>query len=87
MQSYRMYRIYVIIPRIWEGGGQEFFFRFGICVSRSDMLRMVPMRIARGVRGHVPQRKFLKRGNLVRFRVNFDQILSLFFFQKLPFFI
>ena len=81
---YRMYRIYVIVPRIWEGGS-KIFFRFGICVSRSDMLRMVPMRIARGVRGHVPQRKFLKRGNLVRFRVNFDQILSLFFFKNYHF--
>ena len=30
---------------------------------------------------------FLKRCNLVRFRVYFDQILSLFFFQRLAFFI
>ena len=38
------------VPRIWEGGGQEFFFfsDLGICI------------IARGVRGHAPPRKFFK---------------------------
>ena len=61
-------------PQDLGGGGQEFFSDLGICMSRSDM------RIARGVRGHAPLRNFLKRCSLVRFRVYFDQILSLFFF-------
>ena len=48
--------IYRGVPRIWEGGGaSNFFFRFGnlhvICEA---------MRIARGVRGHAPPRKFFK---------------------------
>ena len=47
----------------------------------------VACREAMGVRGHAPPRNFFKTGNLVRFRVYFDQILSLYFFQKLPFFI
>ena len=42
-------------------GGQEFFFLdLGICMSRSDMLRMEAMRIDRGVRGHAPPRNFFK---------------------------
>ena len=49
-------------------------------MSRSDMLR-----IARGVRGYAPREVFLKRCNLVRFRVYSDQILSLFFFTNYHF--
>ena len=46
----------------------------------------IAMRIARGVRGHAPPRIFLKRCNLVRVRVYFDQSLSLFFFSKITIF-
>ena len=38
------------VPRIWEGGGAKKFF-FQIWEA---------MRIARGVRGHAPPRKFFK---------------------------
>ena len=59
------------------GGGQEFFFLdLGICMLRS---------IARGFGGMPPPRKFLKRCNLVRFRVYFHQILFLFFISKITF--
>ena len=77
------------VPRIWEGGGQEFFFSdLEICMSRSDMLRVAkPCALLGGFGGMLPRENFLKRCNLVRFRVYFDQILSLFFLQKLPFFI
>ena len=57
-----------------------FFSDLGICMSRSDMLR-----IARGVRGYAPREIFLKRCNLVRLRVYSDQILSLFFFTNYHF--
>ena len=56
-------------------------------MSRSDMLRMAkPCALLGGFEAMLPREIFLKRCNLVRFRVYFDQILSLFFFQKLPFF-
>ena len=75
------------VPRIWEGGGQEFFFSdLGICMSRSDMLRMAkPCALLGGFGGMLPRENFLKRCNLVRFRVYFDQILSLFFSRKCHF--
>ena len=75
------------VPRIWEGGGQEFFFSdLGICISRSDMLRMArPCALLGGFGGMLPRENFLKRCNLVRFRVYFDQILYLFFFKKCHF--
>ena len=60
------------LARIWEGGGQEFFSRFGEA-----------MRFARGVRGHAP-RNILK---MVQFGVYFDPILSLNFFEKYHFYI
>ena len=41
------------VPRIWEGGAKNFFFRFG-------NLHGEAMRIARGVLGHAPPRKFFK---------------------------
>ena len=61
------------IPRIWKGGGaKNFFFRFGnLHVAKPCALL--------GGSGACPPRKFLKRCNWVRFRVYFDQILSLFF--------
>ena len=42
--------------------------------------------IARGFGGMLPREIFLKRCNLLRFRVYFDQILSLFFFKNYYFF-
>ena len=82
------------VPRIWQGGGQEFFFPdLETCMSRSDMLRMAKrhaahgeaMRFVRGVRGHAPRENFLKWCNLVRFGVYFDQILSLKNFKNYHF--
>ena len=71
------------VPRIWEGGGQEFFFRFGnLHVAKRHAAHGEAMRIARGFGGMLPREIFLKRCNLVRFRVYFDQILSLFFFKN-----
>ena len=77
------------VPRIWEGGGQEIFFSdLGICMSRSDMLRMAkPCALLGGFGGMFPRENFLKRCNLVRFRVYFDQILSLFFSKNAIFYI
>ena len=77
------------VPRIWEGGGQEFFFSdLGICMSRSDMLRMAkPCALLGGFGGMLPREIFLKRCHLVRFRVYFDQILSLFFLKNAIFYI
>ena len=50
------------VPRIWEGGVQEFFFfRFGtLHVAKRHVAHGEAMRIARGVRGHAPTRKFFK---------------------------
>ena len=71
------------------GGGQEFFFSdLGICMSRSNMLRMAkPCALLGGFGGMPPRENFLKRCNLVRFRVYFDQILSLFFSKNAIFYI
>ena len=69
------------VPRIWQGGGQEFFFSdLEICMSRlakRHAAHVKAMRFGRGVRGHAPRENFLKWCNLVRFGVYFDQILSL----------
>ena len=50
------------VPRIWEGGGPiNFFFRFGnLHVAKRHAAHGEAMRIARGVRGHAPPRKFFK---------------------------
>ena len=73
-------------PGFGGGGAKNFFSRFGnLHVAKRHAAHGEAMRIARGVRGHAPPRNFLKRCNLVRFRVYFDQILSLFFFQKCHF--
>ena len=76
-------------PGFGRGGGQEIFFPdLGICMSRSDMLRMAkPCAVFGGFGGMLPRKKFLKRCNLVRFRVYFDQILSLFFSKNAIFYI
>ena len=49
-------------PGFGRGGGQEFFFfRFGnLHVAKRHAAHGEAMRIARGVRGHVPPRKFFK---------------------------
>ena len=75
------------VPRIWEGGAKNFFFSdLELCMSRSDMLRMAkPCALLGGFGGMLPRENFLKRCNLVRFRVYFDQILSLFFFKNYNF--
>ena len=71
------------------GGAKNFFFSdLGICMSRSDMVRMAkPCAFLGGFGGMLPREKFLKRCNLVRFRVYFDQILSLFFSKNAIFYI
>ena len=83
----KLITLYRGVPRIWEGGGgKNFFSDLGICMSRSDMLRMAkPCALLGGFGGMLPREKFLKRCNLVRFRVYFDQILSLFFSKKCHF--
>ena len=50
------------VPRIWQGGGQEFFFiRFGnLHVAKRHTAHGEAMSFARGVRGHAPPRKFIK---------------------------
>ena len=49
-------------PGFGRGGGQEFFFfRFGnLHVAKRHAAHGEAMRIARGVRGHAPPRKFFK---------------------------
>ena len=67
------------VPRIWQGGEQEFFFfRFGnLHVAKRHTAHGEAMRFVRGVRGMPPREIFLKWCNLVRSGVYFDQILSL----------
>ena len=61
-------------PGFGRGGGQEFFFSdLGTCMSLG------------GFGGMLPRENCLKRCNLVRFRVYFDQIVSLFFSKKCHF--
>ena len=73
-------------PGFGRGGAKNFFSDLGICMSRSDMLRMAkPCALLGGFGGMLPRENFLKRCNLVRFRVYFDQILSLFFYKNYHF--
>ena len=65
-------------PGFGRGGGQEFFFPIWEFACRSCAL-------LGGFGGMLPRENFLKRCNLVRFRVYFDQILSLFFSKKCHF--
>ena len=48
------------VPRIWQGGGQEFFFfRFeNLHAAKRHAAHGEAMRFARGVRGHAPPRNF-----------------------------
>ena len=59
-------------------GGQEYFFQIWKFACRSCAL-------LGGFGGMLPLEIFFKRCNLVRFRVYFDQILSLFFFKNYHF--
>ena len=52
------------VPRIWRGGGKNFFSDLEIWMCKV-------MRFARGVWGHGPPKKFFKWCNLVRFGVDF----------------
>ena len=74
-------------PGFGRGGAKNFFLSYlEICMSRSDMLRMAkPCALLGGFGGMLPRENFFKRCNLVRFRVYFDQILSLFFFKNYHF--
>ena len=55
------------------GGPRNFFSDLGICMSQIDMLRMAkPCALLGGFGGMLPRENFLKRCNLVRFRVSFD---------------
>ena len=75
-------------PGFGRGGARIFFFRFGnLHVAKRHAAHGEAMRIARGVGGMLPREIFLKRCNLVRFRVYFDQILSLFFSKNGIFYI
>ena len=60
------------VPRIWQGGGKNFFSDLKICLSRIDMLRMAKPCALLGGFGGMPLRDiFLKWCNLVRFGVYF----------------
>ena len=73
-------------PGFGRGGPRIFFSDLGICMSRSDMPRMAkPCALVGGFGGMLPREIFLKRCNLVRFSVYFDQILSLFFSEHYHF--
>ena len=64
------------------GGGVPRIFFFQIW----EFARMAkPCALLGGFGGMLPRENFLKRCNLVRFRVYFDQILSLFFSKKCHF--
>ena len=59
------------------GGGFKFFFgkSGGICMALRVMQRVAKPRVAKGVWGHGPSRKFLKWCNLVRFEEYFAKVL------------
>ena len=74
-------------PGTWAFLG-IFFLDLEICMSRSNVLLMAkPCALLRGFGGMPPENFFFKWCNLVRFGVDFDQILSLKFFKKYHFFI
>ena len=78
IQRFMRHNITGASPGFGRGGPIIFFSDLQICMSRSDMLRMAkPCALLGGFGGMLPQENFLKRCNLVRFGVYFDQILSL----------
>ena len=66
-------------PGFGRGGGKKFFFQIWEFAK--------PCALLGGFGGMLPRENFLKRCNLVRFRVYFDQILSLFFLKNAIFYI
>ena len=64
------------------GGAKNFFFQIWEFACREATCHAP---LLGGFGGMLPRENFLKRCNLVRFRVYFDQILSLFFFKKCHF--
>ena len=68
-------------PGFRRGGARIFFFRFG------NLHVAKPCALLGGFGGMLPRENFLKRCNLVRFRVYFDQILSIFFSKNTIFYI
>ena len=74
-------------PQDLGGGGARIFFSDlgNLHLAKRHAAHGKAMRIARGFGGMLPRENFLKRCNLVRFRVYFDQILSLFFSKKCHF--
>ena len=49
------------VPRIWEGGQEFFFCKFGnLHVAMRHAAHGEAMRIVMGVRGHAPPRKCFK---------------------------
>ena len=59
--SFNYMCLYRGVPRIWEGGGQEFFFQiWNFACREATAAHGEAMRIARGVWGHAPPRKFFK---------------------------
>ena len=67
-------------------GAKSFLFRFeNLHVAKRHAAHGEAMHIARGFGSMLPREFFLKRCNLVRFKVYFDQILSLFFFKNYHF--
>ena len=75
-------------PGFGRGGAKKIFSDLGICMSRSDMLRMAKPCALLGGSGACPPREFFfETVQLVRFRVYFDQILSLFFSKNAIFYI
>ena len=66
-------------PGFGRGGAKKSFFQIWEFACRMSLLG--------GFGGMLPRENFLKRCNLVRFRVYFDQILSLFFSKNAIFYI
>ena len=87
----KIFNLYDILqgrPQDLGGGPIIFFFRFGnLHVAKRHAAHGESMRIARGFGGMLPREFFSNRCNLVRFRVYFDQILSLVFVKITMFYI
>ena len=66
--SYTIKRVGRGVPRIWQGGGKNFFFQIWKFACR---------KLLGGFGGMPPRENFLKWCNLVRFGVYFDKILYL----------
>ena len=68
-------------------GGPRIFFRFGnLHVAKRHAAHGFAIRLARGVRGHVPPRKFFKMVQFGAFWCIFGSDFYFKKFRKLPFF-